>query len=113
VQYLLSAKCEKGYTQVCAWSPWKSTNVPSEATNGEFESIEKLKNLSGMCAYQFGIECRPVNSSNFLKNQSVTCDTKNGLVCYNEQVSKETEKGAGSIKTTVTIELMIRRNWKF
>jgi len=87
VQFLFSAKCEEEYTQVCEWSPWKSTNVPTEATNGEFEKMENLMHLPGMCTYQFGIECRPVNSSNASKKQTVTCDTKNGLICHNAQVS--------------------------
>ncbi|KAM3608784.1 uncharacterized protein V6R79_004601 [Siganus canaliculatus] len=73
---------------VCVWSDWTNTHHPSYGNGGDYESIEKVRNLDlSMCRKPMEIECRvPLLKDVPLKDigQNVTCDPVVGLRCNNK-----------------------------
>ncbi|XP_072785882.1 mucin-5AC [Taeniopygia guttata] len=77
------------YKEECYWSRWYDVSYPGSGYNdGDFDSIENIKNKGyQVCSNRKDVECRAVRFPNTpypLLEQHITCNTEEGLKCYNK-----------------------------
>ncbi|KAM9605965.1 mucin-2-like [Morphnus guianensis] len=73
----------------CYWSMWYDVSYPGSGYNdGDFDTIEKIKKEGyKVCDNRKAVECRAVRFPNTpypLLEQHITCNTEEGLICYNK-----------------------------
>uniref|UniRef100_A0A8C3PZS0 WxxW domain-containing protein n=1 Tax=Chrysolophus pictus TaxID=9089 RepID=A0A8C3PZS0_CHRPC len=73
----------------CDWSIWYDVSYPESGYNdGDFDTIQNIKKQGyNVCANRKAVECRAVRFPNTpyqLLEQHITCNTKEGLICYNK-----------------------------
>ncbi|KAM9190271.1 mucin-5AC-like [Mergus octosetaceus] len=73
----------------CDWSIWYDVSYPESGYNdGDFDTIENIiKHGYKVCANRKAVECRAVRFPNTpyqLLEQHITCNTEEGLTCYNK-----------------------------
>uniref|UniRef100_H0ZGZ6 VWFD domain-containing protein n=1 Tax=Taeniopygia guttata TaxID=59729 RepID=H0ZGZ6_TAEGU len=77
------------YKEECYWSRWYDVSYPGSGYNdGDFDTIENIKNKGyQVCSNRKDVECRAVRFPNTpypLLEQHITCNTEEGLKCYNK-----------------------------
>ncbi|XP_077640544.1 mucin-5AC [Lonchura striata] len=77
------------YKEKCYWSRWYDVSYPGSGYNdGDFDTIENIKNKGyQVCSNRKEVECRAVRFPNTpypLLEQHITCNTEEGLKCYNK-----------------------------
>ncbi|XP_074774745.1 mucin-5AC [Athene noctua] len=73
----------------CHWSRWYDVSYPGSGYNdGDFDTIQNIKNEGyKVCDNRKGVECRAVRFPNVPYQeleQEITCNTEEGLICYNK-----------------------------
>ncbi|XP_068003881.1 mucin-5AC-like [Melanerpes formicivorus] len=73
----------------CYWSRWYDVSYPGSGYNdGDFETIKNIEKQGyKVCANRKAVECRAVRFPNTpypLLEQHITCNTEEGLICYNK-----------------------------
>ncbi|XP_065603291.1 mucin-5AC-like [Cyrtonyx montezumae] len=73
----------------CDWSIWYDVSYPESGYNdGDFDTIQNIRKQGyKVCANRKAVECRAVRFPNTpykLLEQHITCNTKEGLICYNK-----------------------------
>uniref|UniRef100_A0A8C3BEJ0 Mucin-5AC n=1 Tax=Cairina moschata TaxID=8855 RepID=A0A8C3BEJ0_CAIMO len=73
----------------CDWSIWYDVSYPESGYNdGDFDTIENIiKHGYKVCTNRKAVECRAVRFPNTpyqLLEQRITCNTEEGLICYNK-----------------------------
>ncbi|CAM9472695.1 unnamed protein product [Bubo scandiacus] len=73
----------------CHWSRWYDVSYPGSGYNdGDFDTIQNIKNEGyKVCDNRKAVECRAVRFPNVpyqLLEQHITCNTEEGLICYNK-----------------------------
>ncbi|XP_075609145.1 LOW QUALITY PROTEIN: mucin-5AC [Balearica regulorum gibbericeps] len=73
----------------CYWSMWYDVSYPGSGYNdGDFDTIQNIKNKGyKVCDNRKDVECRAVRFPNTpypLLEQHITCNTEEGLKCYNK-----------------------------
>ncbi|XP_037995756.1 mucin-5AC-like [Motacilla alba alba] len=73
----------------CYWSRWYDVSYPGSGYNdGDFDTIENIENNGyKVCNNRKDVECRAVRFPNTpypLLEQHITCNTEDGLKCYNK-----------------------------
>uniref|UniRef100_A0A8V1A122 VWFD domain-containing protein n=1 Tax=Gallus gallus TaxID=9031 RepID=A0A8V1A122_CHICK len=81
-----SALCVK---EECDWSVWYDVSYPEPGYNdGDFDTVQNIRKQGyEVCANRMAVECRAVRFPNTpyqLLEQHITCNTKEGLICYNK-----------------------------
>lgn len=77
------------FKEKCYWSRWYDVSYPGSGyDDGDFDTIENIEN-SGykVCNNRKDVECRAVRFPNTpypLLEQHITCNTEEGLKCYNK-----------------------------
>ncbi|CAK8679253.1 unnamed protein product [Clavelina lepadiformis] len=79
--------CPDKSKEHCLWLPWKNFLKEPLIYGGDFEEIRKYKE-SGFCNLQYDtvkdIKCRKANDISNRAQNSVLCDKRYGLACFNE-----------------------------
>ncbi|NWI05908.1 MUC5A protein, partial [Tichodroma muraria] len=73
----------------CYWSRWYDVSYPGSGYNdGDFDTVQNIKNKGyEVCENRKDVECRAVRFPNTpypLLEQHITCNTEEGLKCYNK-----------------------------
>ncbi|XP_021257808.1 mucin-5AC-like [Numida meleagris] len=73
----------------CNWSIWYDVSYPESGYNdGDFDTIQNIRQKGyKVCPNRKAVECRAVRFPNTpyqLLEQHITCNTKEGLICYNK-----------------------------
>ncbi|XP_074697979.1 mucin-5AC [Strix aluco] len=73
----------------CHWSRWYDVSYPGSGYNdGDFDTIQNIKNEGyKVCENRKAVECRAVRFPDVpyqLLEQHITCNTEEGLICYNK-----------------------------
>ncbi|XP_014815433.1 PREDICTED: mucin-5AC [Calidris pugnax] len=73
----------------CYWSRWYDVSYPGSGYNdGDFDTIQNIENNGyKVCDKRKAVECRAVRFPNTpypLLEQHITCNTEEGLICYNK-----------------------------
>ncbi|NXL38606.1 MUC5A protein, partial [Glaucidium brasilianum] len=73
----------------CHWSRWYDVSYPGSGYNdGDFDTIQNIKNEGyKVCDNRKDVECRAVRFPNVPYQeleQHITCNTEEGLICYNK-----------------------------
>ncbi|XP_074004840.1 mucin-5AC [Numenius arquata] len=73
----------------CYWSRWYDVSYPGSGYNdGDFDTIQNIENNGyKVCDTRKEVECRAVrfpNTPYHLLEQDITCNTEEGLKCYNK-----------------------------
>ncbi|XP_071618105.1 mucin-5AC-like isoform X8 [Heliangelus exortis] len=73
----------------CYWSMWYDVSYPGSGYNdGDFDTIQNIKKKGyKVCDNRKDVECRAVRFPNTqypLLEQNITCNTEEGLTCYNK-----------------------------
>ncbi|KAL2303496.1 hypothetical protein Nmel_008766 [Mimus melanotis] len=77
------------YKEKCYWSRWYDVSYPGSGYNdGDFDTVQNIKNEGyKVCENRKDVECRAVRFPNTpypLLEQHITCNTDEGLKCYNK-----------------------------
>ncbi|CAN8214792.1 unnamed protein product [Coccothraustes coccothraustes] len=77
------------FKEKCYWTRWYDVSYPGSGyDDGEFDTIENIeKNGYKVCNNRKDVECRAVRFPNTpypLLEQHITCNTQEGLICYNK-----------------------------
>ncbi|XP_074398285.1 mucin-5AC [Zonotrichia albicollis] len=77
------------YKEKCYWSRWYDVSYPGSGyDDGDFDTIENIENNGyKVCNNRKDVECRAVRFPNTpypLLEQNITCNTEEGLKCYNK-----------------------------
>ncbi|NXY11117.1 MUC5A protein, partial [Pteruthius melanotis] len=77
------------FKEECYWSRWYDVSYPGSGYNdGDFDTIQNIKNKGyKVCDKRIDVECRAVRFPNTpypLLEQHITCNTEEGLKCYNK-----------------------------
>ncbi|XP_015485155.1 mucin-5AC-like [Parus major] len=77
------------FKEKCYWSRWYDVSYPGSGYNdGDFDTIQNIKNKGyKVCENRKDVECRAVRFPNTpypLLEQHITCNTEEGLKCYNK-----------------------------
>ncbi|POI34044.1 hypothetical protein CIB84_002204, partial [Bambusicola thoracicus] len=81
-----AALCVK---EECDWSVWYDVSYPESGYNdGDFDTVQNIRKQGyKVCANRQAVECRAVRFPNTpyqLLEQHITCNTEEGLICYNK-----------------------------
>ncbi|XP_015719308.1 mucin-5AC [Coturnix japonica] len=73
----------------CSWSTWYDVSYPESGYNdGDFDTVQNIRKQGyKVCANRKAVECRAVRFPNTpyqLLEQHITCNTEEGLICYNK-----------------------------
>ncbi|XP_058277039.1 LOW QUALITY PROTEIN: mucin-5AC-like [Hirundo rustica] len=77
------------FKEKCYWSRWYDVSYPGSGYNdGDFDTIQNIKNKGyKVCDNRKDVECRAVRFPDTpypLLEQHITCNTDEGLICYNK-----------------------------
>ncbi|XP_059330862.1 mucin-5AC-like [Ammospiza nelsoni] len=77
------------FKEKCYWSRWYDVSYPGSGyEDGDFDTIENIENNGyKVCNNRKDVECRAVRFPNTpypLLEQKITCNTEEGLKCYNK-----------------------------
>ncbi|XP_063254277.1 mucin-5AC-like [Prinia subflava] len=77
------------FKEKCYWSRWYDVSYPGSGYNdGDFDTIQNIKDKGyKVCDNRKDVECRAVRFPNTpypLLEQHITCNTEEGLKCYNK-----------------------------
>ncbi|NXJ20417.1 MUC5A protein, partial [Dicrurus megarhynchus] len=77
------------FKEECYWSRWYDVSYPGSGYNdGDFDTIQNIKKKGyKVCDKREDVECRAVRFPNTpypLLEQHITCNTEEGLKCYNK-----------------------------
>ncbi|XP_066408626.1 mucin-5AC [Molothrus aeneus] len=77
------------FKEQCYWSRWYDVSYPGSGyDDGDFDTIENIENNGyQVCNNRKDVECRAVRFPNTpypLLEQHITCNTEEGLKCYNK-----------------------------
>ncbi|XP_077036665.1 mucin-5AC, partial [Agelaius phoeniceus] len=77
------------FKEQCYWSSWYDVSYPGSGyDDGDFDTIENIENNGyKVCNNRKDVECRAVRFPNTpypLLEQHITCNTEEGLKCYNK-----------------------------
>ncbi|NXM84952.1 MUC5A protein, partial [Oenanthe oenanthe] len=77
------------FKEKCYWSRWYDVSYPGSGYNdGDFDTIQNIENNGyKVCENRKDVECRAVRFPNTpypLLEQNITCNTEEGLKCYNK-----------------------------
>ncbi|NWV44254.1 MUC5A protein, partial [Grantiella picta] len=77
------------FKEECYWSRWYDVSYPgSSYDDGDFDTIQNIKKKGyKVCDNRKSVECRAVRFPNTpypLLEQNITCNTEEGLICYNK-----------------------------
>ncbi|XP_023784693.1 LOW QUALITY PROTEIN: mucin-5AC [Cyanistes caeruleus] len=77
------------FKEKCYWSRWYDVSYPGSGyEDGDFDTIQNIKNKGyKVCENRKDVECRAVRFPNTpypLLEQHITCNTEEGLKCYNK-----------------------------
>ncbi|XP_068800201.1 mucin-5AC [Struthio camelus] len=73
----------------CEWSRWYDVSYPKSGyDDGDFDTIQNIKKQGyKVCDNRKAVECRAVrfpDTPYHLLEQNITCNTEEGLICYNK-----------------------------
>ncbi|KAM7041809.1 mucin-5AC [Acridotheres tristis] len=77
------------FKEKCYWTRWYDVSYPGSGYNdGDFDTVQNIKNQGyKLCENRKDVECRAVRFPNTpypLLEQHITCNTEEGLKCYNK-----------------------------